>query len=188
MSDSKEIVTLGLNQTLHDRYVFEDGSHFTMISRSGYFNPEEVFSVKSNTRGNGMTVKVIPGDTKAEIDGTGGKYPGRSIPGNSDPSARTSHNVPSHWVVPLGVEVISPGSDYEPDQECYIQSIVDDTDGTRDLVGVYKFDIESDKELAVEMGVRSIPTIKAVSNGEVIATKTGILQEAQLDELKQTIL
>jgi len=55
-------------------------------------------------------------------------------------------------------------------------------------VGVYKFDIESDKELAVEMGVRSIPTIKAVSNGEVIATKTGILQEAQLDELKQTIL
>ena len=55
-------------------------------------------------------------------------------------------------------------------------------------VGVYKFDIESDKELAVEMGVRSIPTIKAVSNGEVMATKTGILQEVQLDELKQIIL
>ena len=55
-------------------------------------------------------------------------------------------------------------------------------------VSVYKFDIESDKDFAVSLGVRSIPTIKAVSNGEVIATKTGILQEAQLDELKQTIL
>ena len=55
-------------------------------------------------------------------------------------------------------------------------------------VGVYKFDIESDKELAVEMGVRSIPTVKVVSEGEVLATKTGILQEAQLEELKGMLL
>ena len=55
-------------------------------------------------------------------------------------------------------------------------------------VGVYKFDIESDKDLAVEMGVRSIPTVKVVSEGEVLATKTGILQEAQLEELKGMLL
>lgn len=54
-------------------------------------------------------------------------------------------------------------------------------------IGVYKFDIEKDKELAVELGVRSIPTIKAISNGEVIVTKTGILNESQLNELKETL-
>jgi len=55
-------------------------------------------------------------------------------------------------------------------------------------VGVYKFDIESDRDLAVEMGVRSIPTIKAFSNGKVVSTKMGVIQEAQLNELKESIL
>ena len=49
-------------------------------------------------------------------------------------------------------------------------------------------DIESDKDLAVEMGVRSIPTIKAISDGKVVSTKMGVLQEAQLNELKNSIL
>ena len=50
-------------------------------------------------------------------------------------------------------------------------------------VGAYKFNIESDKELAVELGVRSIPTIKAFSSGNVVSTKVGILQESQLKDL-----
>lgn len=50
-------------------------------------------------------------------------------------------------------------------------------------VGVYKFDIESDKELAVSMGVRSIPTIKAYSGGQNVDTKMGILREQQLRDM-----
>jgi thioredoxin 1 len=56
-----------------------------------------------------------------------------------------------------------------------------ESDGSN--VGAYKFNIESDKELAVELGVRSIPTIKAFSSGNVVSTKVGILQESQLKEL-----
>lgn len=55
-------------------------------------------------------------------------------------------------------------------------------------IGVYKFDIETDKELAVMLGVRSIPTIKAIANGQVIESKTGVLQESQLDMLKDLLL
>lgn len=50
-------------------------------------------------------------------------------------------------------------------------------------VNVYKFDIESDKELAVSLGVRSIPTIKAFPGGKNVDTKMGVLQETQLRDM-----
>ena len=50
-------------------------------------------------------------------------------------------------------------------------------------VNVYKFDIESDKELAVSLGVRSIPTIKAFADGKNVDTKMGVLQETQLRDM-----
>ena len=50
-------------------------------------------------------------------------------------------------------------------------------------VNVYKFNIESDKEMAVSLGVRSIPTIKAFAGGEVMDTKMGVLQESQLRDM-----
>jgi thioredoxin len=50
-------------------------------------------------------------------------------------------------------------------------------------VNVYKFDIESDKELAVSLGVRSIPTIKAFAGGKNVDTKMGVLQETQLRDM-----
>ena len=55
-------------------------------------------------------------------------------------------------------------------------------------VNVYKFDIESDKELASELGVRSIPTIQIFSEGKNIATKIGLLQENQLIEWSKSVL
>lgn len=51
-------------------------------------------------------------------------------------------------------------------------------------VKVYKFDIESDKELSVQLGVHSIPTIKAFNGGEVVDNRVGILQEQQLIDFK----
>ena len=55
-------------------------------------------------------------------------------------------------------------------------------------VSIYKFDIESDKELAVELGVRSIPTIKAFKDGELVETRIGVLQEAQLMDFAKSII
>jgi thioredoxin 1 len=48
------------------------------------------------------------------------------------------------------------------------------------LVNVYKFDIESDKEFAMSLGVRSIPTIKSFKNGELVTNRVGVIQENDL--------
>ena len=55
-------------------------------------------------------------------------------------------------------------------------------------VSVYKFDIESDKDFAVSLGVRSIPTIKGFANGEEKITRSGVLQQPQLEEMKEMLL
>jgi len=40
-----------------------------------------------------------------------------------------------------------------------------------------------DKDFAVSMGVRSIPTIKSFSGGNMVDTKMGILREEQLRDM-----
>ena len=55
-------------------------------------------------------------------------------------------------------------------------------------IGVYKFDIESDKEFAVSMGIRSIPTIKAFKGGEQVTTKVGVIQENDLMSMAKSML
>lgn len=55
-------------------------------------------------------------------------------------------------------------------------------------VAVYKYNIESDREFTSELGIRSVPTIKAFKGGQEIATKVGVLQEAQLREMAQMVL
>lgn len=47
-------------------------------------------------------------------------------------------------------------------------------------VKLYKFDIESDKELAMTLGIRSIPTVMGFSGGELKTTNVGVLQESQI--------
>lgn len=55
-------------------------------------------------------------------------------------------------------------------------------------VKVYKFDIESDKQLSMELGVRSIPTIKSFNNGETVETKMGVLQENHIIEMANKLI
>jgi len=55
-------------------------------------------------------------------------------------------------------------------------------------VSIYKFDIETDQRLASELGVRSIPTIKAFGNGQNLVTRIGVLQEGQIIEMANSIL
>lgn len=55
-------------------------------------------------------------------------------------------------------------------------------------VSIYKFNIEEDKEMASKLGVRSIPTIIAFSEGEKKITKVGLLNETQIINMANEIL
>jgi len=55
-------------------------------------------------------------------------------------------------------------------------------------VSYYTFDVDSDKEFAASLGIRSIPTIKSFSNGREVTTQTGVLQETQLRNLENILV
>lgn len=47
---------------------------------------------------------------------------------------------------------------------------------------VYAFDVDSDREFILEMGVRSVPTLKYIKDGTIIDTKVGVQNPDQLAE------
>ena len=55
-------------------------------------------------------------------------------------------------------------------------------------VQFYTMDVDKNRDIAVEYGVRAIPTLKIFNNGNVVSTKTGIQQESQLKELALELL
>lgn len=50
-------------------------------------------------------------------------------------------------------------------------------------VQMYTMDIDENKEAAISLGIRSIPTIKIFNSGEVVETKVGLLNEGQINNL-----
>jgi thioredoxin 1 len=50
-------------------------------------------------------------------------------------------------------------------------------------VQMYTMDIDENKEVAISLGIRSIPTIKMFNSGEVVETKVGLLNEGQINNL-----
>jgi len=48
---------------------------------------------------------------------------------------------------------------------------------------MYTMDIEQNKDFAIQMGIRSIPTVKVFNNGELTDTKVGVLNESQIKSL-----
>lgn len=54
-------------------------------------------------------------------------------------------------------------------------------------VNIYKFDIEQDRDLAMELGIRGVPTIKAFVNGGEVFSKAGLMMEKELNDLAQKI-
>jgi thioredoxin-like negative regulator of GroEL len=50
-------------------------------------------------------------------------------------------------------------------------------------VGVYKFNLESDRDYAMSLGIKSIPTVMSFSNGNVVLTKVGILPDLTLETM-----
>lgn len=47
-------------------------------------------------------------------------------------------------------------------------------------VQMFTMDVDDNRDLAVSLGVRSVPTIKVFNNGNVVSTKVGVLQENEL--------
>lgn len=61
-------------------------------------------------------------------------------------------------------------------------------EGNTRQVPIYKYDVESDKDFTMQMGIRSIPTLKVVKEGEIVKTNTGVLQAAQFVQLNEELV
>jgi thioredoxin-like negative regulator of GroEL len=55
-------------------------------------------------------------------------------------------------------------------------------------VQLYTINAEKNRDITVNYGVRSVPTIKSFNGGEEVESRTGILQEQQLNEMATTLL
>ena len=50
---------------------------------------------------------------------------------------------------------------------------------------MFKYDVDSDRELTSQMGIRSVPTVKIFKDGEVVKTNSGVLTQQQIIELME---
>ena len=66
-----------------------------------------------------------------------------------------------------------------------IEEVAKDYDG-RAIVG--KCDVEEDEDLAMRFGVRNIPTILFIKNGEVVDKQVGACTKVALEEKLKNIL
>lgn len=55
-------------------------------------------------------------------------------------------------------------------------------------VQMYTLDVDLNREIAMSLGVRSVPTIKLFNAGEVIDTKVGVQSETQLNDMINTLI
>lgn len=55
-------------------------------------------------------------------------------------------------------------------------------------VSIYKFNIEEDKGLAMELGVRSIPFIKVYDGGKNVQNRVGMVSEEQIIEMANSMV
>lgn len=68
------------------------------------------------------------------------------------------------------------------------ERVANDAIDKNSVVSYYTFDVDSDKEFAASLGIRSIPTVKSFSEGREITTQTGLLQETQLRNLENILV
>ena len=67
------------------------------------------------------------------------------------------------------------------------EKIAEELKNNGSLVQLYTMDVEDNRDIAVEYGVRAVPTIKVFSNGEVVDSKTGLQMENQINELVDSL-
>ena len=54
-------------------------------------------------------------------------------------------------------------------------------------VQLYTFDIESDRDFVSELGIRSVPMIKAFSNGKEVFSEVGLKQKSAIIEMTKRL-
>lgn len=55
-------------------------------------------------------------------------------------------------------------------------------------VKMYTLNIDNNREVAVSLGIRSIPTVKMFNSGGVVDTKVGLINEEQIKELVKQLI
>jgi thioredoxin 1 len=55
-------------------------------------------------------------------------------------------------------------------------------------VQMYSFDVDLSKEIAISLGIRSVPTIKTFNMGKNIDTKVGLINEGQIKDLIEGLI
>lgn len=55
-------------------------------------------------------------------------------------------------------------------------------------VQLYTLDVEENRDLAIELGVRAVPTLKSFSKGEEVYSQPGIKMEDEIKELVNELL
>lgn len=55
-------------------------------------------------------------------------------------------------------------------------------------VQLYTMDVDLNRDIAVELGIRAVPTIKLFSEGREVKSHSGVLMESQIKELANSLL
>jgi len=50
-------------------------------------------------------------------------------------------------------------------------------------LSIYTFDIDSDRDFVMELGIRSVPTLKVYKDGSEVFTNVGVMSQSQLLEV-----
>jgi thioredoxin 1 len=59
------------------------------------------------------------------------------------------------------------------------ETLIKESNGSPSF-GIYKFDVDTDREFAIELGIRSVPTIKIFKNGAESYSKTGVMSSTEV--------
>jgi thioredoxin 1 len=55
-------------------------------------------------------------------------------------------------------------------------------------VQMYTMDVDTNRDIAVSLGIRSVPTIKVFNGGQVVDTKVGLVQEEVLKQITKELV
>ena len=55
-------------------------------------------------------------------------------------------------------------------------------------VNLYTLNVETDRDLVLELGIRSVPTIKGFSNGKEVLSEVGVRQTNAIMELSKKVI
>lgn len=53
---------------------------------------------------------------------------------------------------------------------------------------MYTMDVDKNRDIAVSLGIRSVPTVKRFIGGKENLTRVGVLQENELKEIAKTLI